>query len=443
MQTNPGIISDIVFRLDIDALNEMQNAFIEASAEHDNLILLSATGSGKTLAFLLPVVSMLDPANKSTQAIIIVPSRELALQIEKVFKTFGTYFKVTCCYGGHKREIEENNLLQPPAVLIGTPGRLADHIRRDNIRTDTITTLVLDEFDKSLEAGFEDEMSFIVRSLPAVKKRFLTSATEAVEIPAFVNLTNEVRLDFLSQTSETTPERLAIKTVRSPEKDKLQTLLKLICYLGNRSTVVFCNHRESVERTSNWLKEQTITNVFYHGAMEQQERDSALFKFRSGTSNILITTDLAARGLDIPNIRYIVHYHLPHTEDIFTHRNGRTARMDASGTAILVLSDDEQKPGYIGNDATEIELPGNLVLPEKPKWSTLFIAAGKKDKVNKVDIVGFFGNKANLKKEDIGLIDVKDFSSFVAVKKNKVGEALRMVKDQRIKNKKVRIDIAK
>jgi superfamily II DNA/RNA helicase len=442
MQTNPGIIDDIISRVDIDSLNEMQTAFIEASKKHDNLILLSATGSGKTLAFLLPIVSMLDPENKSTQAIIIVPSRELALQIEKVFKSFGTYFKITCCYGGHKREIEENNLVQPPAVLVGTPGRLADHIRRGNIKTKTITTLVLDEFDKSLEAGFEDEVSFITGSLPSIEKRFLTSATEAVEIPAFINLTNAVKLDFLSQGNGMA-ERLAIRTVRSPEKDKLQTLLKLICYLGNRSTVVFCNHREAVERTSDWLKEQTITNVFYHGAMEQQERDSALFKFRSGTSNILVTTDLAARGLDIPNIRYIVHYHLPHTEDIFTHRNGRTARMDASGTAILILSDDEQKPAYINDEVMKIELPEKLIMPEKPKWSTLFIAAGKKDKVNKVDIVGFLGNKAKLKKEDIGLIDVKDFSSFVAVKKIKMGETLRMVKDQRIKNKKVRIDIAK
>jgi superfamily II DNA/RNA helicase len=366
----------------------------------------------------------------------------LAQQIEKVFRSLGTYHKVTCCYGGHKREIEENNLVQPPALLIGTPGRLADHIRRGNITVDTIRTLVLDEFDKSLEAGFEEEMAFIIGSLPGINKRILTSATEAVEVPGFIGLKDPVKLNFLSETDET-PEGLAIKTVKSDDKDKLGTLFNLVCYLGNRSTVIFCNHRESVERTSEYLKEQTITNVFYHGAMEQQERDSALFKFRSGTSNILVTTDLAARGLDIPNIRYIIHYHLPHTEEIFIHRNGRTARMDASGTAILILSPDEQAPSYLPAGTEELKLPAAVVLPEKPKWSTLFIAAGKKDKVNKVDIVGFLGNKAKLKKEDIGLIEVKDFSSFVAVKKIKMGETLRLVKDQRIKNKKVKIDIAK
>ena len=441
MKKRSHSVSDILSRLNIDELNDMQKASIEANEKSDNVILLSATGSGKTLGFLLPILSLLDETNKKTQAIIIVPSRELALQIEKVFKSLGTAYKVTCCYGGHKREIEENNLVEPPALLIGTPGRLADHIRRENITTASIKTLVLDEFDKSLEAGFEEEMAFIIDSLPAIDKRMLTSATEAVEIPAFVGLKNPVKLNFLN--GDETQTGLAIKIVQSEAKDKLETLLKLICHLGNRSTIVFCNHRESVERTSEYLKEQGIVNVFYHGAMEQQERDSALFKFRSGTSNILVTTDLAARGLDIPNIRYIIHYHLPHTEDIFTHRNGRTARMDASGTAILILSPEEKQPAYLPADTESIQLPATNEFPEKPKWSTLFIAAGKKDKVNKVDIVGFLGNKGKLKKEDIGLIEVKDFFSFVAVKKIKMGETLRLIKDQKIKNKKVKMAIAK
>ncbi len=419
----------------------MQLASIDAFDKHDDLTLLSATGSGKTLAFLLPLVNTLKPGGKKTQAIIIVPSRELALQIESVFKSMGTNLKVTCCYGGHARETEENNLIEPPALLIGTPGRLADHIRRQNITTDSIETLILDEFDKSLELGFSDEMSFIIGSLPSIKKRMLISATEAVEIPEFIGIKDPVKLNFLDSTTQDTG--LSIKTVTSSEKDKLETLFRLICMLGNRSTIIFCNHRESVERTSNWLKEKDITNVFYHGALEQQERDAALCKFRNGTSNILVTTDLAARGLDISNIRYIIHYHLPSGEDVFTHRNGRTARMDASGTAILILSPEEKLPAYIDPETEKIALPEKSILPEKPHWSTLFIAAGKKDKVNKIDIVGFLSNRGQLKKEDIGLIEVKDFFSFVAVRKTKVGGALRLIADQKIKNKKVKIAIAK
>jgi superfamily II DNA/RNA helicase len=434
-------IDSILARLNIKALNEMQQASIKAIDAHDNVLLLSATGSGKTLAYLLPLVRLLNPAKTQSQALIIVPSRELALQIESVFKSMGTNLKVTCCYGGHKRETEENNLVQPPALLIGTPGRLADHIRRGNITTDAIETLVLDEFDKSLELGFREEVSFIIGSLKSIQKRILTSATEAVEVPEFIGMDDAVKLDFLDDTNEDTG--LTIKTLQSDGKDKLETLYRLICMLGNRSTIIFCNHRESVERTSNWLKEKDIINVFYHGALEQQERDAALCKFRNGTANVLVTTDLASRGLDIANIRYIIHYHLPGSEDIFTHRNGRTARVDASGTAILILSPEEKLPDYIEEQTEKIALPETAILPDKPVWSTLFIAAGKKDKVNKIDIVGFLSNKGQLKKEDIGLIEVKDFFSFVAVKKIKVSHTLQLIKEQKIKNKKVKIAVAK
>ena len=434
-------IEKLLARLNIDSLNKMQLDAIEAIEKNDNVILLSSTGSGKTLAFLIPVIQKLDVDNKKTQAMIIVPSRELALQIEQVFRSLGTDLKITCCYGGHLRETEENNLVQPPAILVGTPGRIADHIRRGNITTDTIETLVLDEFDKSLESGFWEEIRFIVESLPSIKKRILTSATEAVEVPRFIGLTSPERLNYLSGSDKET--QLIIKTILSPEKDKSDTLFKLICSIGNKSLIVFCNHRESVERTSDLLTQKGIVNEFYHGAMEQQERDSALCKFRNGTVNVLVTTDLASRGLDIPNIKYIIHYHLPATEEVFIHRNGRTARMDAGGTCILILSAEEKLPAYIKEDVEQIQLPENLPLPEKPKWSTLFIAAGKKDKVNKIDIVGFLSNKGQLKQDDIGLIEVKDFFSFVAIRKLKVSNVLQLIKNEKIKNKKVKIEVAK
>ncbi len=437
---NPGTIEQMLSHLKIDEMNVLQTAALEAGQEEGDLVLLSDTGSGKTVAFLLPVLALMDDQTAGTQAMVIVPSRELAIQIEQVFKTMGTGFKVTCCYGGHLRETEENNLIEAPAFIIGTPGRLADHIRRNNIHTGRIKTLVLDEFDKSLESGFQEEMSFIIGSLKSLNKRILTSATAALEIPDFVGLQSVRTLDFLS--GEKT-ERLALQQVSSPDNDKIDTLFRLICMIGDRSAVVFCNHRESVERTSALLKEKGIINVFYHGALEQPERDSALAKFRNGSSNVLVTTDLASRGLDVPNIRYIIHYHLPPTEEVFIHRNGRTARMDASGTAILILSPEEKLPAYIHEQPEQINLPAKAILPAKPKWTTLFISAGKKDKVNKVDIVGFFTNRGQLKKEDIGLIEVKDFFSFVAIRKANVSPVLQLIKDQKLKNKKVKIDVAK
>lgn len=441
MKNKSYLAEAILQNLKIDALNEMQIAALDAFKKNENLVLLSATGSGKTLAFLLPILENLEEGNKNTQALIVVPSRELAIQIEQVFKTMGTGNKITSTYGGHKREIEENNLVQAPAVIVGTPGRLCDHIRRGNITTDSITTLVLDEFDKSLELGFLEEMKFIIDSLKNVRKKILTSATDSVEIPDFIDLKNSSTINFLNENEE--KKGLEINTVFSEDKDKLETLFKLLCFIGNRSTIVFANHREAVERISNYLHEKGIYNEFYHGGMEQQERDSALSKFRNGTANFLITTDLASRGLDIANIRYIIHYHLPHTEEAFIHRNGRTARMEASGTAILIYNEEEQLPPYVQENAGQIHLSENPVLPEKPKWSTLFIAAGKKDKVNKVDIVGFLTNKGELKKTDIGLIDVKDFFSFVAIRKSKMNHLLHLIKDQKIKNKKVKMQVAK
>ncbi|HRD56578.1 MAG TPA: DEAD/DEAH box helicase [Ferruginibacter sp.] len=429
-------------RLNIKSLNPMQEKTAESIVENNQLILLSATGSGKTLAFLLPLLASLNTEEKLCQAMIMVPSRELALQIDAVLKQMQTGFKITCCYGGHKREIEENNLVQPPAIVIGTAGRMADHIRRGNIKLDKIQFLVLDEFDKMMELGFLEEMEFIIQSLPAVKKRMLTSATYKEEIPAFVQMDNAITLNFLPE-QPIQQDVLRIHTVLSNQKDKLDTLLELICFTGNTSTIVFCNHRDAVERVSNFLSEQGIVNVFYHGGMEQHDREVALCKFRNTSSDILVTTDLASRGLDIANIRNIIHYHLPPDEASFTHRNGRTARMNATGNVYVVYSSEEDLPNYVSENAQNFEMPERLTLPEKPKWGTLFIAAGKKDKINKVDIVGFLSQKGELKKDEIGLIDVKDFTAFVAVRKSKMSHVIQLVKDQKIKGKKVKIAAAK
>jgi superfamily II DNA/RNA helicase len=434
-------IQDILSNLSIETLNEMQVATFELNSKKGDLILLAATGSGKTIAYLMPLLHLLDEKSNYTQALIVVPSRELVIQIESVFKLMGTGLKITSCYGGHKREIEENNLVQPPSIVIGTPGRICDHIRRDNINTDTIEYVVLDEFDKILELGFLDEVSFIMKSLKNVKKKILTSATGNVEIPSFLKLDNAFRLNFIPEKDD--ESRLEIKSVFSEDRDKNETLFRLLCFLGNRPSIIFCNHRESVERVSNYLTAAGIINEFYHGALEQYQRDSALCKFRNGTVNFLVTTDLASRGLDIPHIRYIIHYHLPQNEDIFTHRNGRTARQSESGTAILILSPEEKLPPYIKLEVEKIQLPELITLPEKPKWSTLFIASGKKDKINKIDIVGFLLKKGQLKKEDIGLIEVKDFNSYVAIRKSKMGQALLLIKNEKIKNKKVKIEVAK
>lgn len=435
-------IENYLERLRIKSLNEMQQQVSSVMDDKDKLILLSPTGSGKTLAFLLPLLKSLNTEEKLCQALILVPSRELALQIDAVIKQMQTGFKITCCYGGHKREIEENNLIQPPAILIGTAGRMADHIRRKNVDLSKVEFLVLDEFDKMMELGFVEEMKYIIGNLQGVNKSMLTSATFAENIPEFVNMEKAEMLNFLPE-EKMGEEDLRIFTLLSPDKDKLETLFQLLCYANNTSSIIFCNHRESVERTSHYLTENGLVNVFYHGGMEQRDREVALTKFRNATSDILVTTDLASRGLDIDNIRNIIHYHLPLEEAAFTHRNGRTARMGNTGNVYVIHSEEERMPGFITEHAKVFDLPDRLSLPEKPKWSTLFFDAGKKHKINKIDIVGFLSQKGYLKKDDIGLIEVKDFIAFAAIRKSKMNDVLQNIKDEKIKGKKVKIAIAK
>ena len=431
-------IQKAISNLKIEALNEMQIASIEANKGQEDCVLLSPTGSGKTLAFLLPLLGHLNANLDYVQALIVTPSRELAIQIEEVFRSLCTSFKVNSTYGGHSIKVEENNFTQAPAVLVGTPGRICDHVNRGNLDLSKVKTLILDEFDKSLEMGFQEEMGYIVGQLNSLQKRMLISATEMKEIPSFTGIIDPIQLNFLSGKSE----GLTLKLVMSEDKDKLQTLFDLLCQNSNESTIVFCNHRDTVERISDFLTEMGVVNTFFHGGLDQTERERTMIKFRNGSSNYLITTDLAARGLDIPEIKYIIHYHMPPKEDGFIHRNGRTARMSATGTSFLLMSRDEDMPDYIKKRPESVKLKDDNSMPKKPEWVTLYLSGGKKDKINKIDIVGFLSKKGNLEKFDLGLIIVQDFSSYASVKRNKVSQLLQDIQNEKVKGKKLKIEIA-
>ncbi len=433
--------NNILFNLGIENLNEMQVAAEETILSDNNVLLLSPTGSGKTLAFLLPILEMLKPEILSVQCLILVPSRELGLQIEQVWKKMGTDYKVNVCYGGHSIDTEIKNLSNPPAVLIGTPGRIADHIDRGTFRLDKIETLILDEFDKSLQLGFHEQMSFIIGKLPKLNKRILVSATSDIEIPKYTRVVNPTILDFIPNEEQTS--NLATRMIISKEKDKMGSLFNLICSLKSQSAIVFCNHRDAAERISDTLNEKGIYATYYHGGMDQDERERALIQFRNGSMSYLITTDLAARGLDIPEMKHVIHYHLPLKEDEFTHRNGRTARMQASGTAYLIVNDSEKKLDYVDYGMEVLKVENSTTLPKPPEFQTIYISGGKKNKLNKIDVVGFFSQKGKLEKGDLGLIEVKDFISFAAVKFNKVKDLLHNIKDEKMKGKKFKIEVAR
>lgn len=430
----------ILQNLNIETLNIMQSEALIASEKKENIILLSPTGSGKTLAFLLPLLSKLQDDITTLQAVVIVPSRELALQIEDVFKKMKTSFKINTCYGGHPTKTEINNFKNPPAVLVGTPGRIAFHIRENNINVKNVSSFVLDEFDKALEMGFQNDIEFIIQAFKKVNFRMLTSATNLKKIPDFTAIENPERIQFLKD-EETIPD-LTYKKVISKSEEKLETVIKLVGKIGKETVVVFCNHRDAVDRISEALTKKGVSNGCFHGGLEQADRERALMKFRNKSSRVLITTDLAARGLDIPEIGHVIHYQIPDKEDAFIHRNGRTARMKAKGI-VYVMTTNEEHFDFINPDMEIEDLSGTYKIENATDFKTIYISAGKKDKVNKVDIVGYLIKTGGLNKEDIGLIEVKDNQSFVAVSSYKIKNLLSSLENTKLKNKKVKIDIAR
>ncbi|MDH7446641.1 DEAD/DEAH box helicase [Aquimarina sp. 2201CG14-23] len=425
----------ILQKLGIEKLNSMQEEAKLAISSSDNVVLLSPTGTGKTVAFLLPIISGLDPDCSEIQTLILVPSRELAIQIEQVARDMGTGYKVNAVYGGRSGTQDKLDLKHRPAILIGTPGRVADRLRRDSFSTNHIKTIVLDEFDKSLEIGFEVEMTEIITALPTIQKRILTSATQEVAIPDFVGLTNPVQIDYLDEASS----QLQLKTIISDTKDKLPTLVKALNHIGNQPGIIFCNYKDTIQRVSDFLQEHKIGHGCFYGGMEQKDRERALIKFRNGTHQIIIATDLAARGIDIPEIKYIIHYHLPLKSQEFTHRNGRTARMNADGTAYILQWKNEELPDFINK--LEIQPLIDAPIPKPTGWKTLFISGGRRDKISKGDIAGLFFKQGKLNKDELGIIEIKPDCAFVAVKASKAKKVIEQVTNTRLKKKKVRVSM--
>ena len=426
----------------ITDLTPMQEEALAACRTANDVVLLSPTGTGKTLAYLLPLIERLQLGVAGVQAMVIVPSRELALQIDMVWRAMALPWKAMSVYGGRAAMDEHRSMRgMAPSVVVGTPGRLSDHLSKGNIDARTVRTLVIDEFDKCLELGFQGEMQQVIEQLPAVRNRCLTSATDMEEIPAFTGVRDAVRIDYLDTAHA--ESRVSTYVVHSESKDKLHTLYKLLCALGGGQTIVFCNHRESVERVGGYLREQRLAHEVYHGGMEQELRERALYKFRNGSSNVLISTDLAARGLDIPEMQHVIHYHLPGSEEAYIHRTGRTARWDAEGCSYLILHGEEHVPEYLATEVEDYVLPERASRPEPPQWTTLYIGRGKKDKINRVDIAGFLYKRGGLTRDDVGTIDVHDYYAYVAVRRTKVKQLLAMVANEKIKGLKTRMEIAR
>lgn len=431
-----------ISKLGIEFLNPMQQEMLQMVRRERQLVLLSPTGSGKTLAYLLPLLQLLDARNDALQALVLVPSRELAIQTVDVVKRICSEARILACYGGRPAMDEHRQIIGlRPHLIVATPGRILDHIRKQNITLATVTHLVIDEFDKCLELGFQEDMEAILRELTSVERRILLSATDCPSIPDFVGSSDYCRLSYLDE-EELCSDRLSIRSVLSPEKDKLATLKRLLCTLGTQKSLVFANHRQSVERIGAYLSSEKMMADIFHGGMEQRDRERALYRFMNGSCNVFVCTDLASRGLDIPDVDNIIHYHLPLDEEAYIHRNGRTARWENVGNAYLILGPEESLPDYVQLTDGQLALPAKSPMPSLPLWATIYVGKGKKDKISRGDILGFLTKTGGLDGKQIGRIDVLPNWSYVAVLRNEVKSLLPRIKGQKIKGIKTIFTIA-
>ena len=431
------IFANINSKLGISELNPMQKAVIQCRS--NDMILLSPTGSGKTVAFASAMLSALPKPDGKVLAVVMAPSRELVMQTYRVVRDIATGYKVSALYGGHSMIDEKNTLSQTPDIIIATPGRLLDHINRKHLDLYTTRVLVLDEYDKSLELGFQDEMKKIMRTMPNLSRTILTSATRLEEFPDFIKLREPATIDFLNPQS-TPRHRMQIVEVESPSRDKLATLADLLHSLDNGKVIIFVNHRESADRVYEYLKREGLPVGVYHGALDQIDREKAVDMLNNGTTPILVSTDLGARGLDIDEVKNIIHYHLPLTEQTWTHRNGRTARVDASGTVYVIVSEADSLPEYVTFDRAYAPT-GHSDDPIRATAATLYFNAGKKEKISRGDIVGFLIKSGGLSSEQVGKIIVKDHSSLAAVPAEGAKALISRLSTEKLKGKKVRISL--
>ncbi|MDE6397643.1 MAG: DEAD/DEAH box helicase [Muribaculaceae bacterium] len=432
--------------MNIATLNPMQGAV--AASDARRLILIAPTGSGKTLAFAIALLKRISDyvTGVSPRAVVIAPSRELVQQIFNVIRPLATGLKVLALYGGNAFAAEESSIRGAiPDIVVATPGRLLDHINRQTIDVGESRMLVLDEYDKTLELGFHDEMKKIIRRTgerrPKANLDFvmLTSATRLDEMPKFVGLDSAEIIDLSSESD--IKKRLRIVNVPSPGKDKLDTLAALVRSIPAGPIIVFVNHRESAERVWNGLKSRHISAALYHGGLDQQNREKALAVFAAGGARVLVATDLAGRGIDIDSVEAVIHYHPAINAETWTHRNGRTARVDKTGTVYVISAPDELQPEFV---TTENDYYPDMTadFAVRAPMTVLYLDLGKRDKVSKGDIAGFLMKQAGLGQAEVGKISIFPSYSLVAIAPDRVRTVMDASKTARLKNKRVRVSLA-
>lgn len=436
----PKALLERLHKLNFSTMTEIQEKAIKPILEGKDILAQSKTGSGKTLAFGLPCIIRTDVDKNRPQTLIITPTRELSDQIAVELRKVASYkpnLKILTLYGGVPLRTQADSLAKGAHILIGTPGRIQDHLAKETLTLNTIQTLVLDEADRMLDMGFYDDIVKIASNIPSTKQSLLFSATFPQKI------------EKLAKTLLRQPLTIKVDTIQESDKideivyetsDKFKTLIALIQSYKPESLLIFCNTKVDVIALTDKLHKNGHSAIDIHGDLDQKERNESVIAFSNRSKRILVATDVASRGLDIKNIELVINYDLPFDKEVYTHRIGRTGRSDASGTAIsLYSSNDSEKCAYITSQARRTQMKDLRVdasFKMISDYDTLCINGGKKTKLRAGDILGTFCKEIGIDNTEIGKITITDTKSYIALHHSVIDKVFKALKTVKIKKKK-------
>lgn len=445
---------------------EVQEILLELYPQKQDLVILSQTGSGKTAAFGIPLINEIEWLHRDVQALVLVPTRELAQQVQKELFQIGRYkrLNVVSVYGKDSMKRQIADLNSRAHIVVGTPGRILDHIQRGSINLESVETLVLDEADEMMNLGFHDSVSEIASTLNK-HRTIMLSATMNPKIESIISKTLRdpqiVEVAFENKV-ESRIQQIAVVV---DENYKTDGLVETMIAHQVESSIIFCNRKHIVDEVTDSLKQFGLSVKKIHGGLDQKARTEIMKLFKEGKFRYLVATDVAARGLDIDNIQTIINYDLPDHLETFTHRVGRTARMDREGKAISLITQKElsrfrkdfvqdaeilnRKMLMVDELSTirfkDMQKNNRKIIKEKVKYTDitkLHIKSGKKQKLRAGDVVGAITSIPDVSADDIGVIQVLEESTYVEILNNKGKAVLKALASIQIKGKLRRVERA-
>ncbi|BDY11848.1 ATP-dependent RNA helicase DbpA [Hydrogenimonas cancrithermarum] len=431
--------------LGYSSMTQIQARSLPHILKNRDVIAKAKTGSGKTAAFGIGLLDKLDVKAFRIQEIVLCPTRELADQVAKELRRLARFthnVKILTLCGGMPFGPQRRSLEHGAHIIVGTPGRIQDHLGKGTLLLDNVHTLVLDEADRMLDMGFHDAILKIVSNIPKLRQTLLFSATFPKNIEA---MSKKVQNDAVTVIPDEAAyeNKIAQYSVRTRREDKTECVLHLLSDYRPKSAMLFCNTKLDVQEVARTLQNGGIHAKALHGDLEQLERTEVLVQFSNGSTPVLVATDVAARGLDIANLDMVINYDLPHDPEVYLHRIGRTGRAGNEGMAISLRAPYDEKKlktieGYQKKTLEEIAMPERETKKEPlplPQMQTLCIFGGKKEKLRPGDILGALAKDAGIEGRNIGKIDIFDVYSYVAVVRSEIERAVKHFENGKIKGR--------